>query len=94
MGGGRLTPLQERILGVLVPLSPPWTLTGGAALAAVDAQHREGVCIVDLVAEPGPALEAPRSVPIAGVAIRVDSLHEILVNKLTALLEQTEPRDL
>lgn len=144
MAGGRLTRLQERILIVLAPLSPPWTLTGGAALAAVDAQHRdtrdldlfwrdrsnlgdsardavaalqadglrvavlrtsplfaelrvegaEDVCIVDLVAEPGSALEPPRSVPIAGVAIRMDSLHEILVNKLTALLGRAEPRDL
>lgn len=42
MAGGRLTRLQERILSVLAPLSPPWTLTtGGAALAAVDAQHRD-----------------------------------------------------
>jgi hypothetical protein len=139
-----LTSLQEHILGVLVHLSPPWTLTGGGALAAVDARHRDtrdldlfwrdrrdlgdsareaaaalhaaglrvdvlrtspmfaalrvegrdSVCVVDLVAEPGPALEAPRSVPIAGVAIRVDTLHEILVNKLTALLGRAEPRDL
>lgn len=144
MAGGRLTPLQERILALLAPLSPPWTLTGGAALAAVDAQHRDtrdldlfwrarhdlgdsvrdasatlhaaglrvdvlrtsprfaelrvedtsDVCIVDLVAEPATAIEEPRSVPIGGMAIRVDSLHEILVNKLTALLGRAEPRDL
>ncbi len=144
MAGSRLTALQERILGVLAHLSPPWTLTGGGALAAVDAQHRDtrdldlfwrdrpdlgdsareaiaslqaaglrvdslrtsptfaelrvasldSTCVVDLVAEPMAAIEAPRSVSIGGAAIRVDTLHEILVNKLTALLGRAEPRDL
>lgn len=41
MAGGKLSRLQERILRLLAPLAPPWTLTGGAALAAVDAQHRD-----------------------------------------------------
>ncbi|MDO8679199.1 MAG: nucleotidyl transferase AbiEii/AbiGii toxin family protein [Acidobacteriota bacterium] len=144
MAGSRLTALQERILGALADLKPPWTLTGGGALAALDTQHRDtrdldlfwrdrrdlgdsareaaaalqtsglrvdvlrrspmfaelrvessdGVCVVDLVAEPAPALEEPRSVSIGGVTIRADTPHEILVNKLTALLGRAEPRDL
>jgi hypothetical protein len=35
------------LLQVLAPLEPPWTLTGGAALVAVYAQHRE-TCDLDL----------------------------------------------
>lgn len=40
MSGGRLTPLQRRILGTLCGLTPPWTLTGGGALAGVYLGHR------------------------------------------------------
>lgn len=41
MSGDRLTPLQRRILRVLASLRPPWTLTGGGALAGVHLGHRE-----------------------------------------------------
>ena len=41
MSGGRLTPLQRRILRVLAGLAPPWTLTGGGALAGIHLGHRE-----------------------------------------------------
>lgn len=40
MSGARLTPLQRRILRALSGLSPPWTLTGGGALAGVHLGHR------------------------------------------------------
>ncbi len=36
----RLSPLQLRVLEVLAPMSPRWTLTGGAALAGFHLQHR------------------------------------------------------
>ena len=36
----KLTPLQRRILHVLSRLTPPWTLTGGGALAGVYLGHR------------------------------------------------------
>jgi Nucleotidyl transferase AbiEii toxin, Type IV TA system len=140
----RLTPLQRRILRVLTKLDPPWTLTGGAALAGVYLGHRttrdldlfwrerleldrtpaeaghllrvdgldvtvlrtsplygelrvsdrQDVCVVDLVAEPTPSIEPPQTAVIDGTAMAVDSMHEILVNKLTALLGRTELRDL
>lgn len=51
-------------------------------------------CIVDLVAEPTLALEEPQTRSIEGATIRIDSLHEILVNKLCALLGRSELRDL
>ena len=35
MSGDSLSPLQRRILRVLAPITPPWTLTGGGALAGV-----------------------------------------------------------
>jgi hypothetical protein len=35
-----LTPLQERVLAVLAPMSPRWTLTGGGALAGFHLGHR------------------------------------------------------
>ncbi len=41
MSGDRLTPLQRRILKVLAGMVPPWTLTGGGALAGVHLGHRE-----------------------------------------------------
>lgn len=140
----RLTPLQRRILRVLASLAPPWTLTGGGALAGVHLGHREtrdldlfwrdrrelgvspreaegalradgldvtvlrtapafvelrvsderAACVVDLVAEPFPALEPPQSAQVEGVLIAVDTAHEILVNKLAALLSRSELRDL
>lgn len=144
MADNKLTSLQQRILRVLAGLNPPWTLTGGGALAGVYLGHRttrdldlfwraraklghtaieaqallraagldvnvlrttpafgelrvsdgDDVCIVDLVAEPFPPVEPPRQATIGDVVIAVDSMHEILVAKLTALLGRTELRDL
>jgi hypothetical protein len=52
------------------------------------------VCLVDLVAEPVPALEVSRAFDVEWERIEVDSAHEILVNKLCTLLHRSEPRDL
>jgi hypothetical protein len=62
--------------------------------AELRVEDGQDVCIVDLVAEPVPPIEPPQAVAVAGVMIEVDSPHEILVNKLTALLGRSEPRDL
>ncbi len=144
MSGSRLSPLQRRLLRVLAGLTPPWTLTGGGALAGVHLGHRKTrdldlfwrdrrelgpltaaataalradgleasvlrttpafcelrasdgseTCVVDLVAEPFPAIEPPEHVVIDGATIAVDSRHEILAGKLAALLERSEIRDL
>ena len=40
MSGTSLTPLQRRILKALSGIDPPWTLTGGGALAGVYLGHR------------------------------------------------------
>ncbi len=51
-------------------------------------------CLVDLVSEPGSPLLAPERVRVEGSEIAIDSRHEILVNKLCALLGRAEIRDL
>lgn len=140
----RLSPLQARVLHRLAGMQPPWTLTGGAALAGFHLGHRStrdldlfwhgqgtvvevrrevvarlaadglevvelrstpSFCslqvrdgahsvVVDLVAEPVATIEPPVQEQVDGVSIAVDSRHEILVNKLCALLHRSEVRDL
>ncbi len=50
--------------------------------------------LVDLVADPVPALEEPQEFVLEGVPILVDTERELLVNKLCTLLERSELRDL
>jgi len=50
--------------------------------------------IVDLVAEAAAPIEAPLEHHFGGSAVMVDTPHEILVNKLCALLGRAELRDL
>ncbi|MCU0724190.1 MAG: nucleotidyl transferase AbiEii/AbiGii toxin family protein [Planctomycetes bacterium] len=144
MTDSRLTPLQQNVLGTLAGIEPPWTLTGGGALAGFHLCHRatrdldlfwhaqvklgpwreecahrlrdagfevailqrfdtferllvsDGAdrVVLDLVAEPVPAIEPPQQVPLGATRILVDTPHEILVNKLCALLGRAELRDL
>jgi hypothetical protein len=51
-------------------------------------------CLVDLVADPVAPVSPPLTFAVGGQAILVDSRHEILVNKLCALLSRSELRDL
>jgi Nucleotidyl transferase AbiEii toxin, Type IV TA system len=50
--------------------------------------------LVDLVADPVPLAEPPVEVDLGGARIWVDTPHQILVNKLCALLSRSELRDL
>jgi len=52
------------------------------------------VTIVDLVADPVPIVADPRALTLGGIDVLVDAEHEILVNKLCALLSRSELRDL
>jgi hypothetical protein len=140
----QLSPLQTRLLVLLAGLDPPWTLTGGAALAGFYLGHRRtrdldlfwrGVTtvepsarqvrerlsahaldvsalqtsptfvqlritdahetvVLDLVADRVAPVEPPARLALGSVSIDVDSRHEILVNKLCALLGRLELRDL
>ena len=61
MSGDRLTALQWRILEILSALQPPWTLTGGAALAGFHLKHRTTKDL-DLTAnDPGSGRRSGRS---------------------------------
>lgn len=129
---------------VLAGIDPPWTLSGGGALAGFHTAHRDtrdldlfwqqrpnlgdivakvrgcldgagfgtkvlqtseafarlsvrddvDTVVLDLVADPVPLAEAPRPVTVGGATFLVDTPHQILVNKLCALLGRSEPRDL
>ncbi len=144
MAVGRLSPLQVRVLEALAGVSPPWTLTGGGALAGFHTAHRttrdldlffrgentlgdvplevrdrladRGISatvvrttprlsqldvsdgadsvIVDLVADPTPIAEPPEPMALGTVTVLVDTMHQLLVNKLCALLSRSELRDL
>jgi hypothetical protein len=144
MSGGKLSALQWRVLELLSALAPPWTLTGGGALAGFHLKHRttrdldlfwhglqqleslpeevrsrlisEGLevspvqsgatfarlrikdgaetCILDLVADPVAPIESPVQIRAGSFLVLIDTPHEILVNKLNALLSRSELRDL
>ena len=70
-----------------------------AAVQTSPAFHRFRVsdggetCVVDLIAEPAPAIEAPATIRVGASSITVDTRHEILVGKLCALLGRSEIRD-
>lgn len=51
-------------------------------------------CIIDLVADPVAPVETPLQIRIGASSVEVDTPHEILVNKLNALLSRSEVRDL
>ena len=64
------------------------------ALSELRVSDGRDICVVDLVAEPFPAIEPPEQAVVEGTAISVDSKHEILASKLATLLERSEARDL
>jgi hypothetical protein len=57
------------------------------AFAELRVTDGSSTCIVDLVAEPFPAVEAPVRADIEGATIAVDSRRELLASKLATLLE-------
>ncbi len=60
----------------------------------LDVRDGPGAVVVDLVADPTPQAEPPRLTPLGDTAILVDTPHQLLVNKLCALLSRSELRDL
>lgn len=61
------------------------------AFVRLDVADEDDRVMVDLVADPVAVIEEPTIQPDA---VLVDTAHEILVNKLTALLSRSELRDL
>ena len=64
------------------------------AFSVLQIKRGDHLVVVDLVAEPVASIEPPQRVEFAGVVIYVDTAHEVLVNKLCALLHRSELRDL
>jgi hypothetical protein len=70
------------------------TIQTETSFARLRASDRGDVVVVDLVADSSKLIEEPALLSLEGRGIFVDTLHEILVNKLCALLGRTELRDL
>ena len=60
----------------------------------LDVRDESGSVVVDLVADPTPIAEPPRATELGATTILVDTSHQLLVNKLCALLSRSELRDL
>lgn len=93
----------ERSLGTLVAEAKQRIEAAGLAVVVLrttptfsqlEARNDTEVVIVHLVADPTPVAEAPRTASIGGVDILVETPHQLLVNKLCALLGRSELRDL
>jgi hypothetical protein len=69
-------------------------LRSGATFAQLDVRRGAQSIVVDLVADPTPVAEAAQPTPLAGATILVETPHQLLVNKLCALLSRSELRDL
>lgn len=70
------------------------TLQTGATFSRLRVSDGAETCIVDLVADPVAPVETPIQIRIGTASVTVDTPHEILVNKLGALLSRSELRDL
>ena len=69
-------------------------LQRSAAFGRIEVRDTKDSIVIDLVADPVPLAEAPQSKTVEGRTILVDTRHQILVNKLCALLSRSELRDL
>jgi Nucleotidyl transferase AbiEii toxin, Type IV TA system len=144
LSGGKLDPLQTRVLDLLGGIEPPFVLSGGAALTGVYLGHRttrdldlfwrnranlgdlpqvveqrlaqaglsvttlqttpafvrlravdaSAVVVIDLIAEASSGIGSAERHTVGRVQILVDSPRAILAEKLCALLERSELRDL
>jgi len=98
-----ITPVDRGALGDLPQRVERVLLTAGLR---VDALSRESnhhqlrvsddseTIVVDVVGGWTPAAEAPLRIALGDVAVNVDTPHELLVRKLMALFDRSEPRDL
>lgn len=64
------------------------------SFSQLDVRADSEAIVLDLVADPTPVAEPARVVEIDGAQILVDTRHQLLVNKLGALLSRSELRDL
>jgi hypothetical protein len=69
-------------------------LRSSATFAQLDVRLDAESTIIDLVADPTPIAEVAQPMPVGDVTIMVETPHQLLVNKLCALLSRSELRDL
>jgi hypothetical protein len=69
-------------------------LRTSAMFAQLEVRDASGSVVLDLVADPTPIAESPRAIELGATTILVDTPHQLLVNKLCALLSRSELRDL
>lgn len=62
--------------------------------AQLDVRMDAESTIVDLVSDPTPIAESGQPMSIGGATILVETPHQLLVNKLCALMSRSEVRDL
>jgi hypothetical protein len=93
----------QKVLGDLARIVEDRLVASGLAVRVIQREATfarllvaNGVesIVVDLVADPGPFIEADEHVLLGTAEIRITSRHEILVNKLCTLLGRVEIRDL
>lgn len=95
MTGSELGDLPARASGALrAERLDVATLQTSPAFHRFRVSDGDETCVVDLMADPVPALETPAMISTAAATIAVDTRHEILVSKLCALLGRSEIRDL
>ena len=70
------------------------TLYGDSRRLWLGARHGESACLLSLAAEPAPVLEAPGETRLAGVAVTVDALREVIAVTLGSLYERPGLQDL
>lgn len=69
-------------------------LRSSATFAQLDVRLDAESTVIDLVADPTPIAEVAQPVTIDDVTIMIETPHQLLVNKLCALLSRSEVRDL
>lgn len=70
------------------------SLQGGASFHRLQVHDAHDSVLLDLVAEPVPSIEPPMEHALGSRTVRIDTRHEILVNKLCTLIQRSELRDL
>ena len=94
---------HERTLGSLVADATRALVTAGMSVstlrttttfAQLDVRRGADSVVVDLVADPTPIAEPAQPFLLGDATILVETPHQLLVNKLCALLSRSELRDL
>jgi hypothetical protein len=83
--------VRQRLIGAGLSVAVVQESPGFVRLRVAD---EESAINVDLVADPTERLERPTRLIVAGAEVEAESLRDLLVNKLCALLSRSEVRDL